>query len=568
MFKNYIQERVNAGANSLSLTRFMKDNQDNLLATDFGRDPSADDVKRSILAYFTNAVNDSGLKANKNDHDVDWQAWVTAIKEETTIRNVEHARASLHLRLHENENTRISHRFEQHSKRKSLASPSSLAKRHKRSNIAQDSSSSSMQHHGNDRQIVSSSTSIAQQSNESLGTRVSSQTLLLEWMRKYKTLSSENEKIESLVDHFGDDGVLDLTCQKFSSWNKTLIQTSIRSLKFPYALTTPESYIISYIYHCQDLRELYDLRELLFSFHELPDGLEYLRTAVHHMLLLWKSRKMERVNQEGWWRQFVYTPLFDHAFLQMQEFDIKRSECGSTSVKAFNTLISSDIAKLPIHRTDFAIRKTETGDDVVAGEDKPSHTSSSDVKVTRSKNKKLRESSSVVTKTQLPHPSLNSYFDPLTTMWHGRTLVIEGTKEINGKYIHYPAAECTISLFPGTYPQFSKLLKTVLALKRWVERTDKMHGALVQTTLRLFIESDDVGARSPVEIGLKEDSFELDDEGMVEMASLLSQPEDEVLHEYKEALNSCMEEDLKSAANSDILKTKATLQQIAACLDT
>ncbi|KAG2222085.1 hypothetical protein INT45_007971 [Circinella minor] len=177
-----------------------------------------------------------------------------------------------------------------------------------------------------------------------------------------------------------------------------------------------------------------------------------------------------------------------------------------------------------------------------------------------------------VTKSRLPHPMLNHHFDTITTMWYGRHLSVHGTKEVNDKFIHYQAAECSVPLFPGKYPQLAKLFEVVLSLKRSIIKTQAMHDVLVKTTFELFLDSDDIGSRSPVHVADKEDSFELGDETIAEMASLLSQPEEEQFKKFNEALTDFRESYVgEPLANQEELKsmysTKPTLDDLSTLLD-
>lgn len=101
------------------------------------------------------------------------------------------------------------------------------------------------------------------------------------------------------------------------------------------------------------------------------------------------------------------------------------------------------------HTADFTLRATDTGDDMLSGEDKPSHIVRKDLQTAIVKNRNLRILSTQVAKKRLPHPRLNTYFDAFTTTWHGLQLVVDETKKIEGPLIHYRAAECVVSLLPG-----------------------------------------------------------------------------------------------------------------------
>lgn len=83
--------------------------------------------------------------------------------------------------------------------------------------------------------------------------------------------------------HSGNQKELDLTSAQFSSWNKCLIENTIRSMKFPYKSTVTEAYILAYIHQCTDLNDLEKLRRTLFQYIDVPDGVEYIRTAIHQM---------------------------------------------------------------------------------------------------------------------------------------------------------------------------------------------------------------------------------------------------------------------------------------------
>ncbi|KAG2219999.1 hypothetical protein INT45_001898 [Circinella minor] len=157
-------------------------------------------------------------------------------------------------------------------------------------------------------------------------------------------------------------------------------------------------------------------------------------------------------------------------------------------------------------------------------------------------------------------------------MWYGRHLSVHGIKEINDKSIHYQAAECSVPLFPGKYPQLAKLFKVVLSLKRSITKAQAMHDVLVKTTFELFLDSDNIGSRSPVDVVDKEDGFELGDETMGEVASLLSQPEEEQFKKCNEALTDFGKSYVgELLANQEELKfmysTKPTLDDLSTFID-
>ncbi|KAI7883226.1 hypothetical protein K492DRAFT_235475 [Lichtheimia hyalospora FSU 10163] len=499
-YHDYMNSKISDGCTTLSLSTFLKDNAD---------------------------------KSNCNTAQVDWMYWIAQLKQIEAAKQITKEREALHTSLHRQQNRAMCDTLKMISKRSLPEAQASSSKR----------------------QAISSSHNNTIEFNQHSEAKAHISELL-QWISEYKDLDSDTKKLLSLVDRFGRDNVLDLTSERFSSWNKYLIENTIRTIKFPYTITISEAYILAYVNQCKDLSDLEKLRRTLFQYIDVADGIEYMRTAIHHIILLWKSRKMERVNQESWWKQFVYTNLFDNAFLHMNEFDIKRSECASTIVDAFNTLVSNDIAPFPTHKTDFALRATDTGDDMLSGEDKPSHVARKEFCDAVVKNEKLRIMSTHVAKSQLPHPQLNTYFDALTTMWHGRRLMIDGTKEVDGRLIHYRAAECSIPLFPGDYPQLAKLLKVVLSLKQRIITTKKLLDTIKHTTMQLLLD-DESGSRSPLYISSKDDSFELDEEAMVKLAALLPMDENERLRQYRKALD----EELATNVNAKFADQK-TIKEI------
>ncbi|KAI8139854.1 hypothetical protein BJV82DRAFT_581690 [Fennellomyces sp. T-0311] len=169
---------------------------------------------------------------------------------------------------------------------------------------------------------------------------------LISWLHDYQRLTTGDEKMTFLVEKLGSDDCLDLCSVKLSSYYKQLIQRSIDFLKFRYMLTVKEAYVLSYVHHCMSIDQLKALRQLLYQYDDLADGLEYIRMAVDHIISLWKSNKMLKRNQEGWWRQFLYTPLFDNAFLQMESFDIKRAERMSTVVWCMYLITDTNLPQL------------------------------------------------------------------------------------------------------------------------------------------------------------------------------------------------------------------------------
>ncbi|KAI7885176.1 hypothetical protein K492DRAFT_234329 [Lichtheimia hyalospora FSU 10163] len=161
------------------------------------------------------------------------------------------------------------------------------------------------------------------------------------------------------------------------------------------------------------------------------------------------------------------------------------------------------------------------------------------------------------------HPNNNVPWSKTYDTWH------QGDQQ---QALLYQAAVCTVPLFPRKYCQIAKLFKVVFSLKRSVTRNQAMQDTLVKTTLELFLDSEADGSRSPLHVDDIDDSFELDNNAMADMATLLSQPEHEQLDKFNEALakfeGSCIGETLASQEEIKTMYSKIpTLQEISSQLD-
>lgn len=59
--------------------------------------------------------------------------------------------------------------------------------------------------------------------------------------------------------------------------------------------------------------------------------------------------------------------------MKLSTYVLYSLEPASTIDSAFNTLRSDDITPLSTHTADFTLRAANTADDMLSGEDKPSH---------------------------------------------------------------------------------------------------------------------------------------------------------------------------------------------------
>ncbi|KAI9488182.1 hypothetical protein BDB00DRAFT_792086 [Zychaea mexicana] len=206
----------------------------------------------------------------------------------------------------------------------------------------------------------------------------------------------------------------------------------------------------------------------MFELDNVSDGVEYIRTALHHAILLWTNERNYMSNLESWWRSFVYGPLFDTAFMFLGDYNIIRSESESTAYKEYSMLykdIIPGMVKHKVEKVDLAVRTIDNRMDILTGEDKPLLASKKAVAETFLKNQERRVVTLDVIERKLPKPKLIQHFEVFTALWHGNKMTIHCTRKIDKHYFHYEAAQASFPLTASNFHEFTRLLLLVLSLK-------------------------------------------------------------------------------------------------------
>ncbi|KAI7849318.1 hypothetical protein BDC45DRAFT_278391 [Circinella umbellata] len=279
---------------------------------------------------------------------------------------------------------------------------------------------------------------------------------------------SQAERLEHLYRSHGSDNHLDLMTAKWSKRKHDIIKEYLKALKFEYAVTNEEAGCLAKLRCCKNREDLVSLKTDLFKHREVSAGIEFIRTAIHHIILFWKNNKNVLNNLEDWWRIFLYGPVFDSAFSSAQEYNIIRSESESQAYKAYCILFKDVLPpgeKQKMDKVDMIVRTADHQFDIFSAEDKPLSATRKSVQDMIAKNQARRVITLDVIEKQLPRPELISYFENFTAIWHGNLMRLHCTRKINGRFYHYEAASTHVPLSPENYEGIARLLLIVLSLK-------------------------------------------------------------------------------------------------------
>ena len=102
---------------------------------------------------------------------------------------------------------------------------------------------------------------------------------------------NERDQLLSFVDNSNsnydnnknnNEQEVDLTSIAIAERKGRVVSRNLNSLKFLFAVAQEEAWWLNKIKSCKSLAELVDIKIELFKAQNVPSGIEYVRTAVHH----------------------------------------------------------------------------------------------------------------------------------------------------------------------------------------------------------------------------------------------------------------------------------------------
>lgn len=165
------------------------------------------------------------------------------------------------------------------------------------------------------------------------------------------------EKAAYLVDKLGDEGVLDMSVSRipyrFRGGVKDI--SAYFSIPLKPMVTLDEWRALLDFAKCKSGDDVDDLLAEMFAKRNITGNLAYIRSAIDGLQALWKSNRLRSSNDEGWFRQNVYSYIWDRLFLHNDIFYTKRAECLSAVIKELQE--SEEVAQ---QRLDFILLRGKT----------------------------------------------------------------------------------------------------------------------------------------------------------------------------------------------------------------
>ncbi|KAG1408602.1 hypothetical protein G6F58_009468 [Rhizopus delemar] len=224
------------------------------------------------------------------------------------------------------------------------------------------------------------------------------------------------------------------------------------------AITLPERRILVDLSLCKDENEQEKLLNILFTqTNSMTENIKYLRVAINGLFDLWRSKRLNDSNDEGWLRSNFYSFIWDRAFLFDETFFVKRAECYSAVIKKLQGQ-NEDIAQQRVY---FILHSNHDGSDYLTSEEKPADEEASyDI----NKGKKMQQ-----------------HMLKLWSNWLGsRELSLEPGCFLQVNSFFYKKATAVISPTAIHYAAAARLLQIVLSVKRLVTLNHMKLMAMVQ----------------------------------------------------------------------------------------
>ncbi|KAG1322993.1 hypothetical protein G6F62_009920 [Rhizopus arrhizus] len=241
------------------------------------------------------------------------------------------------------------------------------------------------------------------------------------------------------------------------------------------AITLLERRILVDLSLCKDENEQEKLLNILFTqTNSMTENIKYLRVAINGLFDLWRSKRLNDSNNEGWLRSNFYSFIWDRAFLFDETFFVKRAECYSAVIKKLQGQ-NEDIAQ---QRVDFILRSNHDGSDYLTSEEKPRDEEASyDI----NKGKKMQQHMLKLWSNWLGSRELVGELEAMTCQWQKTKLTVFGTRMLpSGKFIFYKKATAVISPTAIYYAAAARLLQIVLSVKHLVTLNHMKLMAMVQ----------------------------------------------------------------------------------------
>lgn len=268
-------------------------------------------------------------------------------------------------------------------------------------------------------------------------------------------------KAAFLVDKLGDHGFLDLAVSRvpyrFRDGLKDI--RSHFSIPLQPMVTLEERRALLDFAGCTSDDDVDNLLQEMFTRRNTTSNIQYIRSAIDGLQSLWKSNRLRSKNDEGWYRQNVYSYMWDRLFLHNDTFYTKRAECLSAVIKELQG--NEQVAQ---QRSDFILRNLNDGSDYMSSEEKPGH---QDIHCDIQKAKRLRNHMLQLWRNKLGSIALAKQLEAITCQWQGLCLTIYGTRIVDENHsLSYIKKRVTIPSENGHFAAAANVLLTMLSLKQ------------------------------------------------------------------------------------------------------
>ncbi|KAI8138754.1 hypothetical protein BJV82DRAFT_629506 [Fennellomyces sp. T-0311] len=278
-----------------------------------------------------------------------------------------------------------------------------------------------------------------------------------------KELGPEDAMQRMLKSKVCRNGVIDFTKSITARFRPALPKIT-KHYKFllEAAVTLEERRVLMNLSRCKTLGDEEQLIQSLFSNSSQSENVKYLRTAINCLFDIWRSKRLEARNDEGWLRSNVYSNIWDRAFLFDDYFYVKRAECYSAVIKK----LKEQDPTITQQRVDFILRSNQNGTDFLMLEEKPRD---SNVLYDLEKGKQMQRHMLQLWSNWLGSKLLVSQLEALTCQFEERKLTVFATRMLpSGEFLVYTKATALIPTSASHYAAAARVLLVILSIKRLV----------------------------------------------------------------------------------------------------
>ncbi|EIE89934.1 hypothetical protein G6F47_001311 [Rhizopus delemar] len=228
------------------------------------------------------------------------------------------------------------------------------------------------------------------------------------------------------------------------------------------AITLEERRILIDLSLCRTIKDEEKLLSSLFQKNNVSENIKYLRAAINGLFDIWRSKRLNDTNNEGWLRSNLYSFIWDRAFLFDETFYVKRAECYSAVFRKLKDN-NEDIAQ---QRVDFILRSNHDGTDYLTLEEKPTD---QEARYDFNKEKKMQQHMLKLWSDWLGSTMWVGELEAVTCQRQQRKLIVFGIRILpSGCFVVYKKASAHISPVSSHYDAAARLLQIVLPIKRLV----------------------------------------------------------------------------------------------------